>query len=146
MKVSKIMSRDVRLVNPDHTIGEAASLMAEIDAGALPVGENDRLVGMVTDRDIVIRAVALGKSVDTKIADVMSKEMLYCFDTDEIDDVTRNMGKAQVRRLPVVNKDKHLVGIVSLGDLARKDDATTIGETVTRVSTPGGKHDQTTSH
>ncbi len=120
--------------------------MAEIDAGALPVGENDRLVGMITDRDIVVRAVAQGRSVDTKVAAVMSKEVLYCFDTDEIDEVARNMGKARVRRLPVVNRDKRLVGIVSLGDLARNDDATNIGQTVTRVSTPGGKHDQTTAH
>ena len=146
MKVSKIMSRDVTLLNPDQTICVAASLMAEIDAGALPVGENDRLVGMITDRDIVIRAVAQGRSADTKVADVMSKEVLYCFDTDEIDDVARNMGKARVRRLPVVNRDKRLVGIVSLGDLARNDDATNIGQTMTRVSAPGGKHDQTTAH
>lgn len=144
MKVSKIMTRDVRLLNPDQTVGEAAKMMAEIDAGALPVGQDDRLVGMVTDRDIVIRAVAQGKSADTKISEVMSKELLYCFDTDEVDEVSRNMGKAQVRRLAVVNKDKRLVGIVSLGDLARKDDATNIGQTVTRVSTPGGRHDQTT--
>jgi CBS domain-containing protein len=139
------MTRDVTLLNPNQTICVAASLMAEIDAGALPVGENDRLVGMITDRDIVVRAVAQGKSADTKVADVMSKEVLYCFDTDEIDDVTRNMGKARVRRLPVVNRDKRLVGIVSLGDVARNDDATNIGQTVTRVSTPGGKHDQTTA-
>jgi len=139
------MSREVTLLNPEQTICVAASLMAEIDAGALPVGENDRLVGMITDRDIVIRAVAQGRSADTKVADVMSKEVLYCFDTDEIDDVARNMGKARVRRLPVVNRDKRLVGIVSLGDLARNDDATNIGQTVTRVSTPGGKHDQTTA-
>ena len=146
MKVSDIMTRDVRLLSPDQTIREAAKLMAEVDAGALPVGENDRLVGMITDRDIVIRAVAQGKSPDAKVADVMSKEMLYCFDTDDIDDVARNMGKAQVRRLPVVNKDKRLVGIISLGDLARNDDPTTIGRTVSRVSTPGGRHDQTTTH
>jgi CBS domain-containing protein len=146
MKVSKIMTRDVRLLSPNNTIREAASLMAEIDSGALPVGENDRLIGMVTDRDIVVRGVALGKPVDTKVAEVMSKELLYCFDTDEIDDAARNMGKAQVRRLPVLNSDKRLVGIVSLGDLARKDDPATIGQTVTRVSTPGGKHDQTSSH
>ena len=101
MKVSKIMTRDVTLLNPDQTICVAASLMAEIDAGALPVGENDRLVGMITDRDIVVRAVAQGRSVDTKVAAVMSKEVLYCFDTDEIDEVARNMGKARVRRLPV---------------------------------------------
>ena len=146
MKVSEIMTRDVRLLSPDQTIREAAKLMTDIDAGALPVGEDDRLVGMITDRDIVVRAVAQRRSVDTKVAAIMSKEVLYCFDTDEIDDVTRNMGKARVRRLPVVNRDKRLVGIVSLGDVARKDDATNIGQTVTRVSTPGGKHDQTVAH
>ncbi|HVR92618.1 MAG TPA: CBS domain-containing protein [Casimicrobiaceae bacterium] len=146
MKVSQIMTRDVRLLSPDQTIREAASLMADVDVGSLPVGDNDRLVGIITDRDIVIRAVAQGKSADTKVAEVMSKEILYCFDTDEIDDVARNMGKAQVRRLPVVNSDKRLVGIVSLGDLARNDDPTTIGRTVSRVSTPGGKHDQSSTH
>ena len=146
MKVSEIMTRDVRLLSPDQTIREAASLMADVDVGSLPVGDNDRLVGIITDRDIVIRAVAQGKSADTKVSEVMSKEMLYCFDTDEIDDVARNMGKAQVRRLPVVNSDKRLVGIVSLGDLARNDDPATIGRTVTKVSTPGGKHNQTTTH
>jgi len=146
MKVSQIMTRDVRLLSPDQTIREAASLMADVDVGSLPVGDNDRLVGIITDRDIVIRAVAQGKSADTKVADVMSKEMLYCFDTDETDAVARNMGKAQVRRLPVVNSDKRLVGIVSLGDLARNDDPTTIGRTVSRVSTPGGKHDQSSTH
>jgi CBS domain-containing protein len=140
------MTRDVRLLKPDQTIREAANVMAEINAGALPVSENDRLVGMITDRDIVIRAVAQGRPLDTKVAAVMSKEVLYCFDTDELEDVSRNMGKAQVRRLPVVNADKRLVGIVSLGDLARSEDPATIGRTVTRVSTPGGKHDQTSTH
>jgi CBS domain-containing protein len=146
MKVSDIMTRDVRLLRPDQSIREAARIMAEIDAGALPVGENDRLVGMITDRDIVIRAVARGKLGDTKVADVMSKEMLYCFDTDDIDDVARNMGSAQIRRLAVVNYHKRLVGIVSLGDLSRNDDPITIGHTVSRVSMPGGKHDQTATH
>lgn len=146
MKVSDIMTRDVHLLSPDQTIREAARIMADIDAGALPIGENDRLVGMITDRDIVVRAVAQGKSLDTKVADVMSREMLYCFDTDGIDDAARNMGKAQVRRLPVVNHAKRLVGIISLGDLARNDDPTTIGRTVSRVSTPGGKHDQVATH
>ena len=145
MKVSDIMTRDVRLLNPDQTIREAARLMAEIDSGALPVSKNDRLVGMITDRDIVIRAVAQGRSPDTKVGDVMSKEMLYCFDIDEIEDVARNMGNAQIRRLPVVNRAKRLVGIVSLGDLARTD-AMTIGQAVSRVSAPGGKHDQTAAH
>src|SRR5438552_4241097 len=100
MKVSDIMTRDVRLLSPDQTIREAAVLMADIDAGALPVGDNDRLVGMITDRDIAVRAVAQGKSPDTKVEEVMSKEMLYCFETDDLDNVARNMGKPQVRRLP----------------------------------------------
>ena len=146
MRVSEAMTRDVYISSPDETIQYAALAMAGIDAGVVPVADKDRLVGMITDRDIVIRAVAQGRSADTKVAAVMSREVLYCFDTDEIDDVARNMGKARVRRLPVVNRDKRLVGIVSLGDLARNDDATNIGQTVTRVSTPGGKHDQTTAH
>jgi len=146
MKVSDIMPRDVRLLNPEHTIREAACLMAEIDAGALPVGEDDRLIGMITDRDIVIRAVALGKSPARKVGDVMSKELLYCFENDNLEDVARNMAKSQVRRLPVLNSDKRLVGIISLGDLARNDDPTTVGRAVSKVSTPGGKHDQTMSH
>jgi CBS domain-containing protein len=146
MKVRDIMTREVRLLSPDQTIREAARLMAEVDAGALPVGENDRLVGMITDRDIVIRAVAQGRPVDTKVAAVMSKEVLYCFDTDDLDEVSRSMGKAQVRRLPVINADKRLVGIISLGDLARSEGPTTIGRTVSRVSTPSGKHHQTSTH
>ena len=97
MKVREIMTQDVRVLNPGNTIREAAILMDEIDAGAVPVGENDRLVGMITDRDIVIRAVAQGKPLDTKVRDAMSKEVLYCFDTDDVDDVARNMGKSQIR-------------------------------------------------
>ena len=145
MKVSDVMTCDVECIPPNASLKEAAAKMKELDVGSLPVCDNDRLVGMITDRDIVIRAVAQGRSVDTKVAAVMSKEVLYCFDTDDLDDVSRNMGKAQVRRLPVVNADKRLVGIVSLGDLARSEDPTTIGRTVTRVSTPGGKHDQTST-
>jgi CBS domain-containing protein len=146
MKVSDIMTRDVRLLSPEQTIREAASLMAEIDAGAVPVGEDDRLIGMITDRDIVIRAVAKGKSPAKKVGDVMSKELLYCFENDDLEDVARNMARAQVRRLPVLNSHKRLVGIISLGDLARNDDPATVGQAVSKVSTPGGKHDQTTAH
>ena len=142
MKVNDVMTRGVQLVNPDQTIREAAHLMAEIDAGALPVGENDRLVGMITDRDIAIRAVAEGKSPDTKVRDIMSNEMLYCFDNQDVEDVARNMGKNQVRRLPVLNQDKRLVGILSLGDIALNQEATTVGRTVAKVSEHTGKHSQ----
>ena len=146
MKVSDIMTREVYLLSPEQTIRDAARIMADIDAGALPVGDNDRLVGMITDRDIVVRAIARSKPLDTRVADIMSREMLYCLDSDQVDAVSRNMGKAQVRRLPVVNRDKRLVGIVSLGDLARNDDPTSIGRAVSHVSAPGGKHDQTMMH
>ncbi|TGS81019.1 CBS domain-containing protein, partial [Mesorhizobium sp. M2D.F.Ca.ET.178.01.1.1] len=92
----------------------------KLDAGVMPVGENDRLVGMITDRDMVIRGIALGKGPDTKVRDVMSQEVRYCFDDEDVDHVLANMGDLQVRRLPVLNRDKRLVGIISLGDLARK--------------------------
>ena len=142
MKVSDIMTRDVHLLSPEQTIREAASIMADIDAGALPVGENDRLVGVITDRDIAIRAVAEGKAPTTKIRDVMSQEVLYCFDDQDLEEVAQNMGEMKIRRLPVVNRDKRLVGIISLGDLARKEDAGTTGHAISEISEPGGDHSQ----
>ena len=145
MKVSKCMTRDVQLVTPTQTIREAARMMAEIDSGALPVAQDDRLVGMITDRDIAIRAVAEGKSPDTKVRDVMSAEVLYCFDDQELKDISRNMGEVKVRRLPVVNRDKRLVGIVSLGDLAQKEEPALTASAVTNISKPGGRHSQATT-
>ena len=144
MKVSKCMTREVQLVNPTQTIRDAARMMAELDAGALPVQQDDRLVGMITDRDIAVRAVAQGKSPDTPVEDVMSREVLYCFDDQEIEDVARNMGEVKVRRLPVVNRDKRLVGIVSIGDLALKEEQTLTGSTVAHISKQGGRHSQAT--
>ena len=141
MKVSDAMTRDVRLANPTQTIREAAQMMGEIDAGVLPIEENDKLVGMVTDRDICIRAVAEGKSPDTKIREVMSQEVLYCFEDQEVDEVAQNMGDIKVRRLPVVNRQKRLVGIISLGALARCEEETA-GHTMASVAEPGGAHSQ----
>jgi len=142
MKVSKCMTRDVELVSPTQTIRDAAQMMADLDAGALPVQQDDRLVGMITDRDIAVRAVAQGKSPETPVRDVMSPEVLYCFDDQEIEDVSRNMGEVKVRRLPVVNRDKRLVGIVSIGDLALKEEQTLTGSTLARISKTGGNHSQ----
>ena len=142
MRVSEAMTREVRVANPTQTIRDVAKIMAEIDAGAVPVGENDRLVGMITDRDIAIRAVTEGKGPDTPVRDIMSKDIKYCYDDEDLEHVAENMGELQVRRLPVVNRDKRLVGIVALGDVARHEDHHTTGETTAEVSKPGGKHRQ----
>ena len=142
MKVKEAMSTDVQLIHPDQTLRDAARMMIEIDAGALPVAENDRMVGMITDRDIAVRAVANGKSCDTKVREIMSGEVLYCFDDEELTHVSRNMSDMKVRRLPVVNRDKRLVGVISLGDIARHEQPAAVGRMVSRVSEPGGKHSQ----
>ena len=144
MQVSKLMTRDVKLITPSQTIRDAAQMMLELDAGALPVQQDDRLVGMITDRDIAVRAVAEGKSPDTPVGEVMSSEVLYCFDDQEIKDIARNMGEVKVRRLPVVNREKRLVGIVSLGDLALNKEPELTASAVTNISKHGGRHSQAT--
>jgi CBS domain-containing protein len=142
MRVSEAMTREVRVASPGQTIRDVAKIMDEIDAGSMPVGENDRLVGMITDRDIAIRAVAQGKGPDTPVREVMSEsKVLYCYDDEELDDVAKNMGSEQVRRLPVVNRDKRLVGIVSLGDVAQRETKAAT-KAVKGVSKPGGQHQQ----
>jgi CBS domain-containing protein len=143
MKVNEAMTRDVRVCDPGHSIRDCAKTMAEIDAGALPVGENDRLVGMITDRDIAIRAIAQGKGPDTPVREVMSAEVKYCFEDEDLDHGAKNMGDIRVRRLPVVSRDKRLVGILSLGDLARKEKSETAASAVRGVSQHGGPHSQT---
>jgi CBS domain-containing protein len=124
MQISEIMSRDVAIVAPGDSVQKVAQKMAEIDAGIIPVGEKDRLVGMITDRDIVLRAVAKGKAPGKCTAhDVMSPDIKYCYEDEKLEDAARNMATLQVKRLPVLNRDKRLVGIVSLGDLACEPEA-----------------------
>jgi CBS domain-containing protein len=145
MKVREAMTRDVRLVRPDQTIREAAHLMAELDIGALPVEENDRLVGMITDRDIAVRAVAEGKGADTPVGDVMTRDIKYVYEDQSIEEVTRNMSEQRIRRVPVLNREKRLVGILSLGDLAIDESAQDeAGEALGGISRPGGQHSQST--
>jgi CBS domain-containing protein len=136
MKVSEAMSRDVQLARPDQPICDAAKTMAAIDAGALPVQENDRLVGMITDRDITVRAVAERKGPDTPVRDVMSSDIKYCFEDEDLEHVAKNMADLQVRRLPVVNREKRLVGIVALGDVAMAEGKKVAGKAVKGVSRP----------
>jgi CBS domain-containing protein len=143
MRVSECMSTDVRIASPDETLRQAAQAMADLDAGVLPVGDNDRLVGMITDRDIAVRGVADGKGPDAKVREVMSAEVRYCFDDEDADDVLKNMGDIQVRRLPVLNRDKRLVGIISLGDLASTGEPRASGDALSEISRPGGEHSQT---
>jgi CBS domain-containing protein len=143
MKVKDAMTRDVRMTRPDQRICDAALLMAELDIGVLPVEENDRLVGMITDRDIAVRAVAEGRGPDTPIREIMSREVLYCFDDQTVDEVSQNMADKRVRRLPVMNRQKRLVGILSLGDLAQYEQALDeAGEALGGISRPGGEHSQ----
>jgi CBS domain-containing protein len=123
MNIREIMSQPVELVSPDDTIMEAAKKMADCDCGALPVGENDRLVGMITDRDIVTRAVARGVSPEEcYVREAMSPDIKYCYEDESVADAARSMKTLQVKRLPVLNRQKRLVGIVALGDLAMAED------------------------
>ena len=122
-RIGDVMTRDVRLTSPELTIREAAVAMADADIGSLPVGENDRLIGMITDRDIALRAVAKGRSPDTTVREIMTERIQYCYEDDSIDDVARHMADLGVRRLPVINRDKRLVGIVALSNITHCGDA-----------------------
>lgn len=142
MRISECMTQDVRLVEPDETLEQAAQAMAEIDAGILPVGENGRLVGMVSDRDIAIRGVAQGRQPSAKVREVMSPEVCYCFIDDEAEDVLDNIAQIQVRRLPVLDRDKRLVGIVSISDFAGNGETAHIGEALAEIARPSRLHVQ----
>ncbi len=132
MKMNEAMTRDVRIGRPDQTLREIARTMAEVDTGVMPVAEGDQLVGMITDRDIAVRGVAEGKGPDTPVREVMTPDVKYCF---EDEDVARNMAEIQVRRLPVMTRDKRLVGIVSLGDISTMTNADNkVGKTVESIS------------
>ena len=141
MKVSEIMTREVETVTPDTTLQEAAKLMARVDAGALPILENDRWSGIITDRDIAVRAVGEGRDPNTtKVRDIMSGQVKHVAEDDNVEEVADLMAELQVRRLPVVNRERRVVGIVSLGDIAREKKPHTAGEALQGISRPGGQH------
>ena len=121
MQVREIMSHEAKIIDPNTTIRDVAQRMRADDIGALPVGENDRLIGMVTDRDIIVRAVAEERAPgSTTVREVMSDHVFYCFEDEDVDRAAKTMAEHQVRRLPVLNRDKRLVGVVALADLGRE--------------------------
>jgi len=139
MQVYEIMTPTVRIADPNMTIRDAARCMRADNLGALPVGENDRLIGMVTDRDIVVRAVAEERSAgNTTVRQVMSQGICYCFENDDAEGAAQVMAKHQVRRLPVLNRDKRLVGVIALADLSRSKDEAAQGA-LKDISQPSGK-------
>ena len=145
MKVSEIMTRDVFLASPGQKLREVAAEMEKHDIGLLPVSDKDRLVGMITDRDIAVRGISHGLGPEANVRDVMSAEVKYCFEDDEIDDLAQNMAAEQIRRLPVLNDKKRLVGIVSLGDLATCRDGRATGTALSGISQTGGHHCQSSA-
>lgn len=136
-KLTDLMSRDVKVISPEMTIQEAASQMREGDFGMLPVGENDRMIGSVTDRDIAIRAVAAGKDGSTKVREIMSEGIFWVFEDESVEAVAKMMSERQVRRLPVVDRNKRLVGIVALGDFAvESSEIKPAAEALSEISKP----------
>ena len=137
MKISDIMTSDVTVARPGDTVKDVAGSMADLDVGSLPVCDGSRLLGMVTDRDITIRAVARGLGGDTPITEIMTAEVEYAFADDDLKDVADKMSSKQIRRLPVVDADKRLIGIVAIADIARQDRDKRVGDTVEQISRPG---------
>ena len=143
MKLKDIMTTNVECVRPEDTLQDAARKMRDLDVGPLPVcGDNERLAGMITDRDITVRAVAEGKDPRTAtVREAMTEEIIFGFEDQEIGDAARVMEQKQIRRLVVLDRDKRLVGIVSLGDLAvESGNRSTAGEVLHEVSGPSQAH------
>lgn len=142
MKVRDAMTPEVQLCTPDDTLRDAAQAMAALGVGLLPVTDNERLVGMISDRDIAIRGIGMGRGPEGRVGDAMTADVKYCYDDQDLDEVTANMGDIQVRRLPVLNRDKRLVGIIALGDIARAQSGDGTGAALSQISRPGGQHAQ----
>ena len=136
-KVKDLMSRDVQVISPDGTIREAAQRMLKGNFGMLPVGENDRRIGTISDRDIAIRAVAHGMDTSAKVREVMSDSVIWAYEDDSLADAAARMSDHQVRRLPIVNVDKRLVGILALGDFAvERAEINVAGAALAEISKP----------
>lgn len=135
--VTDVMSRNVRTLSPSNTIADAAMAMEELNVGVIPVCEGDTLLGVVTDRDIVVRAVAQGLGGDTPLAKVMSTDIRTARESDDLDTVLADMASSQIRRLPVLDAEKRLIGIISIGDIALKgQDEEDVGQSLGEISAP----------
>ncbi|WP_449222021.1 CBS domain-containing protein [Tistrella mobilis] len=143
MQVQELMSRNVQLATPDESLRAVAERMADCDIGYMPVGENDRLIGAVTDRDIAIRGVGAGRDGSAKVAEVMTRDVKYCYEDEDVEHVVQNMGDIQLRRIPVMNRQERLVGVLSLADSALGYSPDSTGTAMTGVVVPGGAHNQT---
>jgi CBS domain-containing protein len=136
-KILEVMTRDVEVINPNDTLREAAEKMRSLNVGPLPVCDGQRVLGMITDRDIVVRAIALGRDPNTtQVADAMSSGIEYCFDDDDVEDVLERMKDKQIRRVIVVDRNKKLVGIVAIGDLSGEISENKVGEALEGISEP----------
>jgi len=142
MKISEVMTTDLETVSADQTAREAAAFMLRADAGSIPVCEGDKVIGMITDRDIAVRGIAEGRGPDTPVSELMTESIICAHEDDDVQEVARRMSDEQVRRLPVIDSDERLVGIVSLGDLARETAGEAAQQALEGVSAPGGAHQQ----
>ena len=142
MKIREVMTSDVQTVSADQTAREAAAFMLRAEAGSIPVCDGDKVIGIITDRDIAVRGVAEGRGPETLVRELMSDGIICARDDDDVADVARWMSEEQVRRLPVLDAEDRLCGIVSLGDLARESGGEEAHEAFEAVSQPGGEHQQ----
>ncbi len=138
MKLKEVMTHDVETVEPDVNLKEVAQRMKALNVGVLPICENDRLIGLITDRDITVRAIAEGRNPSTtKVSEIMSEELICGFEEQDIKEAASIMEEKQIRRMPVLDRNQHIVGIVSLGDLAVKTrDERLVGKTLEGISEP----------
>jgi CBS domain-containing protein len=136
MKAKDIMTRDIFVVSPDTSIQEAAQAMQQQDIGALPVCDGEKILGMVTDRDIAVRGVAKGLHAQTAVGAIMTTDVSFCLVDDDLDEVREMMSKKQIRRLPVIDDKRNLAGMISLGDIALRDRDREAGETLENISRP----------
>ena len=142
MNIRDLMTSDLQTVSPGDTVQQAAGFMLSADTGSIPVCDGDRIVGMITDRDIAVRGIGKGFGPDCTVAELMSKDIVCARDTDDVHAIAQQMSDKQVRRMPVVDAEDRLVGMVCLGDLSRQSQDSAAKTALDGVSAEGGQHDQ----